>query len=292
MLQNLLDGLLTGILCSLFAAGFAIVYNMTRVFHIAAAGVYVFAGFLFHYLVSDVGVPFWLAGLAAVLAAALLNAVCDWAVYRPLSKRHASSNSLIIASVGLMTVLINLLAISFGNDVKTIKHPFNHPVYLATAMWTTGQQIQFVVGGLVLLVLLSVLVWTPVGMRLRASSFNGELYESFGYSSWRARSFAFLVGGALTAVAACLNAYEVTFSLDMGFNLLVGAVVATIIGGTGRLEAAVLGGLVVGLLEGVLRKVPLFAAHDQWIMAILMVVLLVFLFFRPQGLVGIKMRDV
>lgn len=292
MLQYLIDGLLTGILCSLFAAGFAIVYNMTRVFHIAAAGIYVFAGFLFQYLVEEAGVSLWLSGLLAVAAAAVLNALCDGLVYRPLTKRKASPNAMIIASVGLMTVIINMMAILFGNDVKTMQHPFNHPVHIGSAILTTGQQVQFLAGGGILLVLLIAVVWTPAGMRLRASSFNSELYEILGYSSRKARSLAFLAGGFLIAAAACLNAYEISFSLDMGLNILVSALVAMIIGGTGRLEAAVLGGMIVGLLEGLLRMIPVFASHDQWITAILLMVLLVFLFIRPQGLAGIKLREV
>lgn len=292
MLQYIIDGLLTGILCSLFAAGFAIVYNMTRVFHIAAAGIYVFAGFLFQFLAVDIGIPLFLAGLSAVATASVLNALCDWMVYRPLKKRKASPNTMIIASVGLMTIIINLMAILLGNEAKTTPHPFNHSVQIGSAALTTGQQVQFLAGGGILLVLLITVVWTPAGMRLRASSFNNELYEILGYSSRKARSLAFLTGGFLIAAAACLNAYEISFSLDMGLNILVSALVAMIIGGTGRLEAAVLGGMIVGLLEGLLRMIPVFASHDQWITAILLMVLLVFLFIRPQGLAGIKLREV
>lgn len=292
MLQYLLDGVLTGVLYSLFAVGFAMVYNTTRVFHLAAAGVYVFAGYFFHFIAEKTGMPLVLSALLAVFASALLNAVCEWCVYRPLSRRKATPNTMIVASVGLMTIIINGLAVVMGTSVRTIVHPFNHPFQIGPASLTTGQQVQFMTGGIILLATLLIVALTPAGTRLKAASFDSGLFESLGYPMGRIRSYAFLTGGFLIAVAACLNAYEVTFSLDVGFNALISALIAMIIGGVGSLTAAAFGGMLLGILESLLRMIPGFASAEQWISALVLGVLLLFLFFRPQGLAGIKMREV
>jgi branched-chain amino acid transport system permease protein len=292
MAQYLVDGLLTGILYSLFAVGFALVYNVSRVFHIAAAGIYVLAACLFHYLVMSAHFPLLLAGVLAVTAAMLVNWFCDLGVYRPLSQRGASTNTLLVVSIGLMTILVNLLAIIFKNAAKTIKHPFNHPVSWGSVSLTTGQQFQAVCGVTLLVLILALVRYTAIGVRFRAVSYDSTLYETLGKHPGRVRSFAFLAGGALIAASACLNVYEVPFSFDIGFNVLVSALAAMIIGGIGRIEASCLGGLALGLLEGCLRKIPFFASEEQWIGAITLGVLLLFLFLRPQGLAGFKPREV
>lgn len=292
MTQYIVDGLLTGILYSLFAVGFSLVYNVSRVFHVAAAGVYVLAACLFHSLVTYAHFPLLAAGLLAVLAAMLVNWFCDLGVYRPLSRRGASTNTMLVASIGLMTILVNLLAILFQNEAKTIAHPFNHPVSFGSATLTTGQQMQAVIGISLLVLILVVIRFTAIGVRFRAVSYDSALYETVGRYPGRVRSFAFLAGGALIAASACLNVYEVSFSLNMGFDVLVSALAAMIIGGIGRVEASCLGGMVLGLLEGCLRMFPFFASAEQWIGAITLGVLLLFLFLRPQGLAGFKPREV
>lgn len=292
MLQYLFDGVLTGVLYSLFAVGFAMVYNTTRIFHLAAAGIYVFAGFCFHFITEKTGMPLVVSAFLAVLAAALLSGACEWCAYRPLSRRKATPNTMIVASIGLMTIIINSLAVTMGPSVRTIAHPFNHSFQIGSVCLTTGQQAQLLIGGIILLVTLLIVAFTPAGTRLKAASYDSGLYESLGYSMGRIRSAVFLAGGFLIAVSACLNAYEVSFSLDMGFSALISALIAMIIGGVGSLAAAVMGGMLLGILESLLRMLPGFAAAEQWISAIVLGVLLLFLFFRPQGLAGIKMREV
>lgn len=292
MLQYLLDGVLSGVLYSLFAVGFAMVYSTTRIFHLAAAGIYVFAGYLFHFLAETIGMPLILSAFLAVLATALLNGLCEWCVYRPLSRRKATPFTMIVASVGLMTIIINGLAVLLGTSVRTINHSFNHLFLIGPASLTTGQQAQLIIGGLTLSITLLVVALTSAGTRLKAASYDSGLFESLGYPMARIRSSVFLAGGFLIALAACLDAYEVTFSLDMGFNALISALIAMIIGGVGSLAAAVLGGILLGILESLLRMIPGFAYAEQWISALVLGVLLLFLFFRPQGLAGIKMREV
>ena len=113
--QFLVNGLITGILYSLLAIGFALVYNTTKLFHIAAAAIYVFAAYMFYLFAVTFGLPILVAVLIAIVLTMGLSLVTDVSVYRPLKKRKASNNVAMIASIGMMTVIVNLLAMFFGN---------------------------------------------------------------------------------------------------------------------------------------------------------------------------------
>ena len=127
--QFIINGLITGVLYSLLAIGFALVYNTTRVFHIAAAGVYVFAAYMFWLFAVTLHLPLLLSAIIAVILTMVLSLTTEVTVYRPLKNKKASLNVAMIASIGMMTVIVNLLAMFFGNETKisdnTIHHPFN-----------------------------------------------------------------------------------------------------------------------------------------------------------------------
>lgn len=87
--QFIINGLITGILYSLLAIGFALVYNTTKIFHIAAAGIYVFAAYMFWFFVAKAGLPIILASLVAIALTMLLSLLSELLVYRPLKSKKA-----------------------------------------------------------------------------------------------------------------------------------------------------------------------------------------------------------
>lgn len=126
--QFIINGLITGILYSLLAIGFTLVYNTTRIFHIAAAGIYVLAAYMFWLFVAQAGLPVIPAAIIAVILTMLLSLLSEMVVYRPLKNLKASLNVAMIASIGLMTVIINTIAMFFGNETKvenSILKPFS-----------------------------------------------------------------------------------------------------------------------------------------------------------------------
>ena len=125
--QFIINGLITGILYSLLAIGFALVYNTTKIFHIAAAGIYVFAAYMFWFFVAQAGLPVILAAIIAIILTMLLSLLSEATVYRPLKKRKASLNVAMIASIGLMTVIINAIAMCFGNETKVVENSILKP---------------------------------------------------------------------------------------------------------------------------------------------------------------------
>lgn len=286
--QFIINGLITGIIYSLLAIGFALVYNTTKIFHIAAAGIYVFAAYMFWFFVAKVEFAIIPASLMAIVLTMFLSLLSELCVYRPLKNKKASLNVAMIASIGLMTVIINTIAMCFGNETKVVENAILQPLTFGDLVITTPQKYQTVVGIAVLAVFMAVLKWTNWGLRLKALSADETLFETLGYNTNATRVLVFLVSGAFIALASCLTVYDVGLDPNMGMSVLISAIVAMIIGGVGKFCTCILGGLTLGVLQ--LLTVYQFASN--WQNAVTFVVLLILLFLRPQGIAGYKQRTV
>ena len=286
--QFVINGLITGILYSLLAIGFAMVYNTTRIFHIAAAGIYVFAAYMFWFFVAKAGLPVFAGSLVAIVLTMLLSLLSELCVYRPLKNKKASLNVAMIASIGAMTVIINTIAMCFGNETKVVENAILQPLVLGDIIITTPQKYQALIGIAVLVAFMVILQRTNWGLRLRALSADETLFETLGYDTKATRIMVFLASGAFIAIASCLTVYDVGLDPNMGMSVLISAVVAMIIGGVGKFSTCILGGLTLGVLQSL--TVFLFASN--WQNAVTFVVLLILLFLRPQGIAGYKQRTV
>lgn len=284
-LQFVINGLITGVLYSLLAIGFALVYNTTHIFHIAAAGVYVFAAYVFWWFAQVMGiVP---AGILAVLITGLLSLFIDLSVYRPLQKKGSSLNSILVASIGIMTILVNLFAIFFGNESKLFSSDIT-TFEFGKVFLTAIQVVQFACGVFVLVLFLFFIKKTSVGLRLLALNSDSELFVAIGFNEGRTRNFVFILSGIFIGLSSVLNVYDVGMDPNMGMTILINALVAMIIGGIGRLDMCIAGGILLGLLQSLV----IYQFSSTWQTAITFLVLLVLLFFRPQGINGFKQRTV
>lgn len=286
--QFIINGLITGILYSLLAIGFALVYNTTRIFHIAAAGIYVFAAYMFWFFVARVGLPVFAGTLVAIVLTMVLSLLSELLVYRPLKNKMASLNVAMIASIGAMTVIINTIAMCFGNETKVVENAILQPLTIGNIIITTPQMYQAVIGIIVLVVFLVILRWTNWGLRLQALSADETLFETLGYDIKVIRVIVFLASGAFIAIASCLTVYDVGLDPNMGMSILINAMVAMILGGVGKFSTCILGGLSLGLLQ----SLTVYHFASNWQNAVTFLVLLILLFLRPQGIAGYKQRTV
>lgn len=286
--QFIINGLITGILYSLLAIGFALVYNTTKLFHIVAAAIYVFAAFMFYLFAVNFGLPIIVSALIAIILTMGLSLLTDVSVYRPLKKRKASNNVAMIASIGMMTVIVNLLALFFGDEAKMIDNEVHDSFTMGKILLTTPQMWQLVVGCIVIALFLLFIGKTSWGIRFRALSADSVLYETLGYDILRTRTLVFLLSGAFIAMGSCLTVYDIGLDPHIGMNMLINALVAMIIGGVGRFGTCVLGGITLGVLQ----SITVFLFSSNWQNAVTFVLLLILLFIRPQGIAGYKQRTV
>jgi branched-chain amino acid transport system permease protein len=288
LLQFIINGIITGILYSLSAIGFALVYNTTRIFHIASAALYVVAAYAFYYAFSVMSLPLWVAFLVALAFSAGMSVLCELSVYRPMYRKKASLNVQMIASIGVMIVLVNVVAMLFGNETKVLDNSMQKIYQFGEIIITRPQMLAAVIGILMIIGLLVFLKFSRFGLKTRALSNNATLFEVLGFNIKSTRIFVFALSGVFLAAGSCLTAYDIGIDPHVGMSVLINAMVAMIIGGIGRLSACIFGGLLLGILQALV----VFQFSANWQNAITFVVLLLFLFLKPQGILGYKKRMV
>lgn len=288
MLQFVINGLITGVLYSLLSIGFALIYNTTRIFHIAAGALYVVAAYIFYQFSNRMELPLVVAFLISAILTMGISLTVELIVYRPLKNKKASLNITMISSIGIMTILLNLIVLIFGNETKVIDNSIHKTIAFSNIIITIPQMYQFVVGIPAIATFILFIHKSRWGLQFRALSSDDVLFETLGYSMRRTRNKLFLLSGLFIALASCLTVYDIGLDPNMGMNVLINAMVAMIIGGAGRFNACILGGLILGVLQSLV----VFQFASNWQNAITFLVLLLFLFLRPQGIAGYKQRMV
>lgn len=280
--QLLVNGLIAGSIYALVALGFGLIYSTTRFFHFAHGAVYA-AGAYLTYACWLLGLSLYVAIPLAVIGTAILGALIEVGVYRPLRKKNASSLILLLASLGLFIVIQNFISLIFGDDTKTIRGGAvteGLPVFGARI---TPIQIAIIVVSALLFAFCSVFMKkTKIGKAMRAVANDPELARVVGIEPDQVILVTFALGSALAAVAAILISLDTDMTPMMGFYALLMGVVAVIAGGIGSIPGAALGGLLVGMAQHLgVWKIP-----TQWQDTIVFLILIFFLLFRPQGFLG------
>jgi branched-chain amino acid transport system permease protein len=284
-MQILINGLVSGMAIALLATAFQAVYLPTRVFFIGLAGVYSFAPYVALAVIGTGAGWFW-AWAATLAVSVLLCVLCEWANHAPLARKRASDGAQLIASLGIYIILVQVVAMIWGNDTKTLRVGLDS-VTRFSGVVVTGAQWLTLVGGAMLLGGFGILLHrSNLGLRLRAIADNPTMFALFGYNVDRHRLFAFSLCGVFVAAASTLTAYDLGFDPHAGLHAVLLAIVAVIIGGRGSFLGPILGGLLLGLL----RAQVVWHLSARWQEAATFALLALFLLFRPQGLLGTKSR--
>jgi branched-chain amino acid transport system permease protein len=280
-MQILMNGIIQGLLLALVGMGFALVYNATGIFHVAQGVIFAGAPFiLLACIQSGLGWPVgvFISLIFAVAVSCLYEAGNHW----PLQKKEASKEIHLIASLGVYIALVQLIAIIWGNETRVLRSGVDATFGFAGVILTRSQLL----GGAIAFVVLSAfLFWlwcTDIGLRFRALADNPTQLSLMGYNIRMLRLAVFALSGLLTATAALLMALDIGFDPHSGLQMVLLAMVATIIGGRGSFFGAVVG----GMLLGVLRSQVVWYTSARWEEAATFFILVLVLFFRPQGLFG------
>lgn len=280
--QLLANGLIAGCGYSIVALGFALIYNTTRTFHFAHGAVYTVSAYVFYTLHTLLHWPLGIALVLTPLVAAAIGVAIDEALYRPLISRGASQLVHLLSSLGLYIVLINLVALLYGNGTKVLA-PGAQETYVIGGIVLTSMQLLTLVACIALSACLVLLLRrTRFGLTIRALRDAPDLVSAMGVNPRRVRWSVFAVGSALAAMAAILAGLDLGIDPNVGMSALLTGAVSVIIGGLGVFEGAMLGGLAIGILQGL----AIWQLSARWQDAVTFVLLVAFLLFRPQGVFG------
>jgi branched-chain amino acid transport system permease protein len=284
--QLLINGIITGALYGIIALGFALVYNTTHVFHVAYAAIYMVAPYFVYSFFSVLGWPLLLAVIIAVILTMLLSVLVEIIVYKPLVKKRSSLNVVLISSLGVMIIIINVVALFYGNETKVLNQEISGSVEFGGLLVTHTQLLQLLISVLLMVGFFLYLKFSRFGLAARALRDDADLTRFFGLNINKMRLKLFLLSAFFAAAGGILIAYDVGMDPYVGLPMLLNAVVALILGGIGKFHAPVIGGFILGILHAL--TVWQFSAN--WQDAITFGVLILFLLFRPQGLFGEKLR--
>ena len=233
-LQLLGNGLVQGAVAILYAAGFGFVYRSFRVFHIAMGAQFVFSCYAFYLCATMLKLPLALAVCGTLALSVLFAATIELAVYRPFFRKGCSSGVVMIASLGVMIVVENLIAIAFGNEVKTISNQLEPSVAFAGLRFTRIQLLQFFVGFGVFAAVGAAVRFGKWFKALWAMGDQPELLPVLGLPLLHLRLLVMSLGGILVAIAAMLISWDIGMDPHVGMHYLLLGSVAVFFGGTDR----------------------------------------------------------
>lgn len=302
--QQLIIGLVLGCMYALIALGYTMVYGIIKLINFAHGEV-LMVGAITSWMVIDwmrktmEFLPPWLILLLAIAISctvcALLNYAIEKIAYRPL--RNSPRLAALITAIGMSLFLQTMSMIIWKPEPKSFPRMFPIKAFELGSAIVTVPQVLILVTTLVVLVLLVYIVnGTKMGRAMRATAENPQVASLMGVKPDTVISTTFMIGAALAAVAGVMNAlYYGTVSYTMGFLPGMKAFSAAVLGGIGNLPGAVLGGLLMGLIESVGGPYlgPLtggfLGSHYTDILSFF--VLIVTLLFRPSGILGERSGD-
>ena len=286
LLQFLINGLIIGSIYAIVSLGFALVYNTTRIFHFAYASLYMIAPYFMFTFFITLSFNLLVSIFIALLLTMVLGVIIEISVYKPLDKKKASHNVMMISSIGVMIILINSVALFYGNETKTINKGVFESINLGNLILTVPQIIQFSISIGLILLFLFFLKKSRFGISARAMRDNVVLCTLFKMNIHFFRLKVFLFSSLLVGIGSILIAWDVGMNPYVGMPMFLNAVVALIVGGIGKFHTPIIGGLILGLLQSIV----IWQFSANWQNAVTFTVLLIFLIFRPQGLYGEKFR--
>lgn len=291
-LQQLVNGLTLGSLFALVAIGYTMVYGILRLINFAHGDIFMMAMYIAFFSISIFSVPWYISFILVIALTALLGIATEKVAYKPLREQGAPSISLLISSIGASYLMENLATVLFTG------RPKNFPqILFFTDMITVGgihiQRLAIMVPIITLVLLLALLYLinhTKTGMAMRAVSKDVETARLMGISVNKVITATFGIGSALAAVGAIMWGMKyLQIKPDVGVMPGMKCFIAAVIGGIGNIKGAVVGGLLLGLIEVlIVAFIPSLTGYrDAFSFILLIIILLV----RPNGLIGEKIAE-
>ena len=293
--EQSLNVLQFGLMLFLLAAGLTLVFGIMDMINLAHGSLYMLGAFIAASLVQATG-AFWLGVLLAVPATALAGMVLEVLLLRHLYQRDHLSQ--VLATFALILILNEAVRLIWGSDAPLpMPASLSGPVELLPGLFYPAYRLLIIAVGLaVALFLYFSINKTRIGMLVRAGASNREMALAMGVNIRWLFTVVFGVGAALCAVAGALLAPLLAVQVGMGENILILAFVVIVIGGIGSIRGALLGALMVGVVDTIGRAFlpiafgaflpPQVASAAGPAIASVAIYLLmaVVLFFKPQGL--------
>jgi len=276
MIQILTNGIIEGFSLAVLAIGFGIIYNTLKVFHFAYGALYVLAAYMFY------------AGLGwgGLVVAIIVSLIIECFVYNPLYKKNAPLAVTFISSLGIYIIIINVIALLFGNEIKILNPEIQTTYEIGSVILTEIQLLILIASIISIVILLIIIEKTKLGNTLVAVGENLTLAKVIGIKVNLFRMLAIATGTLLASIIAILKGLDVGIDPYIGMGAVLGAAVAYIISGGINYYTMILAGIILGLI----RNLTVWYFSAQWMEASTFILLIIILLVKKRGLTNQLIR--
>lgn len=285
--QQMINGISLGSIYALIALGYTMVYGILHLINFAHGDIYMLGAYLGFFCITVLKLPFVPSLLLAMVGAASVGMIIERIAYRPL--REAPAIAVLITAIGVSLFLEYATMLAVTPQPRTFPAVFPGGVHHIGGVVINSQQTAILVIALVLMVVLTYVVnHTKTGKAMRAASFDKDAAKLMGIDVDRVISVTFAIGSGLAAAGGVLvGVYYNSIDPLMGIMPGIKAFVAAVLGGIGIIPGAMLGGIILGVVEALVSGFISSTFRDAAAFAILIIILL----FRPSGLLGKNVRE-
>ena len=289
LISNLINGISLGSVYAIIALGYTMVYGIAKMLNFAHGDVIMVGAYISYLSTTALNVPPLLSVLIAMAVCTVLGVVIEGLAYRPL--RKASSLAVLITAIGVSYFLQNAALLIWGSAPKSFSSivPFDSISLFGGDLIITSEAIVTVITCIVIMILLNLFTKKgKMGKAMRAVSEDKDAAQFMGINTNFTISMTFAIGSALAAVAGVLlcSAYP-TLTPTTGSMPGIKAFTAAVFGGIGSIPGAMLGGILLGVIEIFATSYISSQLSDAILFAILIIVLLV----KPTGLLGKAVKE-
>ena len=287
-LQQVINGLSLGSVYALMSVGYSLVYSIMNFSNFAHGGVIMIGAYIGYFCLTLLNVPFFIAFIISALGAGFLAVAMEKIVYRPLRKRNAPFLYFIISAMGASIFLENIVIASpIGPTFRSYPAIFStSPIMLGNIALGRIDLLMFIISTISLIGLMYIIEKTKVGLSIRATSYSIKGSTLMGVNVDRVIFIIFLLGGLLAGLAGMLFGMKYTVYPQIG-NITTKSFIAAVFGGLGSLPGAIIGSILLGLIETMTSGYFSSQYRDLISFALLISVLI----FKPTGLMGKTMED-
>lgn len=286
-LQQLINGLSIGSVYALMAVGYSLVYSIMNFSNFAHGGVIMFGSYFGFFFITLFKLPFPVAFILSGLCAGILAVVIQRIAYKPLMDRRAPFLYFIISAMGVSIFLENIVVATIGPTFRTYPDIFSAiPIKIGILNIGRIDLLMFVISAICLAFLIYLIDFTKIGKAIQATAYNMKASTLMGINADRIIIIVFAVGGILAGLAGVLFGMKYTVYPQIG-NITIKSFIAAVFGGLGSIKGAVIGSVLLGIIETITSGYISSQYRDLIAFALLIFILVV----RPAGLMGKVTED-
>ena len=282
MEQVIVNGIYSGVQYALIALGLTLIFALMNVLNFAHGQMYVLGAFVTYYIYGVLGMPFFVGLLATAATLCLVGVAFEKLLFRPVLRRSSREESSMLLAAGTALLLESLILIVFGEKHRGVPSVASGVLRIGDAYVPYGRLLVIVLSTLLIVAFILYMQYTRPGRALRALAQDREAAQLQGVDVDFYSMIGFAMGAVLAGLSGAMLVSISGVNSGLGTWISIKAFIMVMIGGAGVVSGAIIGGLILGMLESF--GYQFLPGGETYL--VIFIGLMIFLSLRPQGLMG------